>query len=269
MDAIKIFAERRPLAFALSVLLVWFLVGAVLAVGSATLLQVPVVENVPQMIGTLGATFILLVIAGRMGWLRAVGIARFGNWRVWLVAIPMLVYMIVAYLYGFFGDVSFDLGVFVRSAAARMILLRDGVVGFVEETLFRGIILYALVRVWGKSKRGLMTSVVVQAALFGALHVLQIVAGSSLTTALLVMLNSFLSGIWWGALALCWRSLWPVILFHSLSNASVLVRGISSAPVEPAAAAYARATLLEIPLLALGIWLLLRTPPRSGMEGEP
>jgi membrane protease YdiL (CAAX protease family) len=268
VDTIEMLAKNRPLVFVLLTLLIWLFLGAVLVVGSAALLRVPIIEDVPQMIGTLGATFVLLVIAGRMGWLRSMGIASFGGWRVWLMAIPLLVYMIPAYLYGFFGDVSFDLSVFARSDAARRILVRDGIVGFVEETLFRGIILYALVRAWGKSKGGLIASVIVQAALFGVLHVLQIVAGSSLVTALMVTMNSFVSGIWWGVMVLRWGSLWPVIVLHSLSNISVLVKGMSSAYIEPATTAYARATLLEVPLLALGVWLLLRTATRSEMEDE-
>ena len=263
-----IFAEKRPLAFALLALLIWFVLGAVFVVGSAALLRVPIVEDVPQMAGTLGATFVLLLIAWRMGWLRSMGLASFGGWRVWLTAIPLLVYMILAYLYGFFGDVSFDFGVFARSDVARRILVRDGIVGFVEETLFRGIILYALVRVWGRSKRGLIASVIVQAALFGVLHMLQVLAGGSLATTLMVMVNSLLSGIWWGVMVLRWGSLWPVIVLHGLSNVSVLAKGISSAYIEPVTTAYARATLLEIPLVALGLWLLLRTPTRSEMEGK-
>lgn len=268
MDTIEILAKNKPLTFVLLTLLIWLLLGAVLVVGSAALLRVPIVEDVPQIVGTLGATFVLLVIAGRMGWLRSMGIACFGSWRVWLMTIPLLVYMILAYLYGFFGNVSYDLGVFARSDAAHRLLVRQGIVGFVEETLFRGIILYALVRTWGKSKRGLIASVLVQAALFGALHTLQIVAGSSLVAALMVMINSFLSGIWWGVIVLRWKSLWPVIILHSLSNVIVLTKGISSAYIEPATTAYARATLLEIPLLALGIWLLLQTPARSETESE-
>ena len=264
MDAIKAFAEKRPLAFVFLILLLWFLVGAILVVGSAATLGVSIIEDVPQMVGTLGATFALLVIAGRMGWLRSMGLTRFGGWRVWLMAIPLLAYMIFAYLYGFFGNVSFDFGIFGRSEAARGILLRDGIVGFVEETLFRGIIL----RVWGRSKRGIIVSVIVQAALFAALHVLQVIAGSSLTTALMVMMNGFLSGIWWGVMVLQWRSLWPVILLHSLSNISVLVKGITSTYIEPAVAAYGRAALLEMPLVVLGIWLLLRTPLASEIEKE-
>jgi membrane protease YdiL (CAAX protease family) len=263
MHRIKAFADNRPLVFALLTIVVWMLLAGVLAVGSAALLGVSMTEAVPQSAGTLGATLVLLALAGRLGWLRSLGIARLGSWRVWVATLLLLAYVILVYVYGFFGDVSYDLGVFARSDAARGILARQAIVGFVEETLFRGLVLYALVRVWGGSTRGRIAAVLVQAALFGVVHVLQAVTGSPLPVALTSMVNSFLSGVWWGAIVLSWGSLWPVIAFHTLSNASVMVRGLSTAIVEPATLAYARATLLELPLLAVGLWLLTRTPPRS------
>jgi membrane protease YdiL (CAAX protease family) len=169
--------------------------GAVLALGTAALLGVPIIEDIPQITGTLGATVVLLVIAGRMGWLRPIGIARLGGWRVWLLAIPLLITLILAYLYGFFGDISFDLAMLARSDAARRLLVRQAIVGFVEETLFRGLILYALMRAWGRSRRGLIASVIIQAALFGVVHLLQIGVRSSLVTALMVVVNGSVSGV--------------------------------------------------------------------------
>ena len=268
MDAIKAFAGKKPLAFVLLTLLFWFLVSGLLAAASAAILGVPMIEAVPQMIGSLGATLVLLAIAGGMGWLPSIGIVSLGSWRLWLLTIPLLAYLIMVYLYGFFGDLSFDFGIFARSETARAILLRGGIVGFVEETLFRGIILYALVRAWGRSKRGLLLSVLVQAALFAIPHILQAMAGNSWTQVLMVVINSFVSGVWWGVLVLLGRSLWPVILLHGLSNLSVQVKSISSASIEPAMAAYGRATMLELPLALLAIWLLLRVPLGSEPEAE-
>jgi membrane protease YdiL (CAAX protease family) len=268
MDAIKAFAKKRPLAFVLLTLLFWFLVSGMLAAASAAILNAPMIEAVPQMIGTLGATLVLLAIAGWLGWLPSIGIASLGSWRLWLITIPLLVYLLMAYIYGFFGDLSFDFGIFARSETARGILLRDGIVGFVEETLFRGIILYALVSAWGRSKRGILLSVLVQAALFAVPHLLQAMAGSSWTQVLMVIINGFVSGIWWGVLVLLGGSLWPVMLLHALSNISVQVQSLSSAAIEPVIAAYGRATLLELPLALLAIWLLLRAPLHSEAEPE-
>ena len=72
MNAIKHFAGNRPFPFALVALLVWLLLGAALVAASAAVIGVPMVNDVPQMVGTLGAATILLVIAGKMGWWRAV-----------------------------------------------------------------------------------------------------------------------------------------------------------------------------------------------------
>ena len=233
---------------------------------SAALLHVSIVEDIPQTISALGATFALLAITARMGWWHSIGIAHPGGWKVWLMVIPLLVYMILAYWYGFFGNVSFDPGIFSRSAEARGMLAREGIVGFVEETLFRGIILYTLVRVWGRSKNGLIASVIVQAALFGAIHILHAGAGSPLSTALMVVMNSFVSAVWWSVIVLRWKSLWPTVVLHGLSNASVMIKGLSSVSIEPATTAYIRATALELPLLILGLWLLLQTPTHSEIE---
>ena len=258
MAAIKTLADNRPVAFVFLALMTWVLLGAGLVFGSAAVLQLPVADMAPQMIGTLGAVLILLGIAGRIRWLHAIGLTRLGGWQVWLITLPLLGYMVVAYLYGFFGDIGFDFGIFARSSFARDLLMRQSVVGFVEETLFRGIVLYALVRVWGHSKRGLMAAVVVQAMLFGVYHLLQSTVGVSLTVVLLVIVNCILSGLWWGALVVRWGSLWPVIVLHSLSNLVVQVKGLTSASIEPATMGYIRGTLLELPLVVFGVWLLLR-----------
>ncbi|MBN2389695.1 MAG: CPBP family intramembrane metalloprotease [Anaerolineae bacterium] len=260
MTAIKNLANNQPVAFVLLVLVAWILLGAGLVFGSAAVLQLPITNMAPQMMGTLGAVLILLLIAARLRWLRAIGIAQLGGWQVWLITLPLLGYMVVAYLYGFFGDIGFDFGIFARSSAARDMLMRQSVVGFVEETLFRGIVLYALVRVWGHSKRGLIAAVVVQAMLFGAIHLLQSAMGVPLEVVLLVIVNGILSGLWWGVLVLRWSSLWPVIVLHGLSNLAVQVKGLTGASIEPAAMAYIRGTLLELPLVLFGMWLLLRMP---------
>ncbi|MGB2963218.1 MAG: CPBP family intramembrane glutamic endopeptidase [Anaerolineales bacterium] len=269
MEAIKTFSDRRPLVFAFLILLSWLLLGALLVGGSTALLGLPIIEDVPQMVGTLGSVLILLLITWRLGWLKSIGITRLGDWKAWLITIPLLLYLVFAYSYGFFGDLSFDPRIFSRSETARQLLLRQGIVGFVEETLFRGLIFYVLLKTWGKTKRGLILSVIVQAFIFGAVHLLQVAGGGSLGTALVVVVNGIISGIWWAVLVLNWKSLWQAILLHSLSNLFVQVKSLSSAALEPALLAYGRATLFELPLAALGIWLLLKMPLDRSLEDKP
>jgi membrane protease YdiL (CAAX protease family) len=256
-------AQDRPLLFILLMLLCWFLISAVLVVASASIFDIPLTDDLPQIIGPLGSTVVLLSVVNRLGWLSEIGITRFGRWRSWLLVLALGLFFIIAYLYAFFSNISFDIGIFIRSDAAREVLLRNGIVGFVEETLFRGIILFTLVRVWGGSRRGLWIAVIVQAAIFGLFHILQALVGIPLSSVWIVMINSMVSGIWWAALVLAFGSLWPVIFLHAASNTAVLVKGLSSVYIQPATWVYTRATLLEIPLLVYGLWLLTRVQLRT------
>jgi membrane protease YdiL (CAAX protease family) len=265
MNKIVTLAGRRPLAFALLALVAWFALGALLVLASAALLGVSILENGPQTVGTLGATLILLAAAWRLGWLRAIGVGRVGDWTVWLLAVALLVYLLVAYWLGFFGDLTSDPAVWFRLGEGWAILGRQAVVGFVEETLFRGIILYVLARVWGRTARGLLAAVLVQAALFGAVHMLQAGTVNSWSEALMVVVNSFVSGTWWGATVLLWGTVWPAALLHGASNAAVQLKGLTSLFVQPSVAAYGRATALELPLMALALWFLWRWYRRSAV----
>jgi membrane protease YdiL (CAAX protease family) len=141
-------------------------------------------------------------------------------------------------------------------------------VGFVEETVFRGIILYALVRVWGTTKPRLFAAVVVQAALFGIPHVLQAFVGLSPLTALVNVANTFVSGLWLGLLVLSVGTLWPAMVLHAVSNAAIIIQGLSSPSIEPSALGYIRATLFELVLVLLGTWIILRVRRVSSLPSR-
>jgi membrane protease YdiL (CAAX protease family) len=141
-------------------------------------------------------------------------------------------------------------------------------VGFVEETVFRGVLLYALVRVWGRTKRGLVAAVVIQAALFAVPHVLQAFVGVSPLTALVNVANTFVSGLWLGLLVLGVGTLWPGIVLHALSNAAILIKGLSSPWVDPATLGYVRVALFELLLVLLGAWIILRARTVSSLPSQ-
>jgi hypothetical protein len=65
--------------------------------------------------------------------------------------------------------VAFDFSSLIRSSASRVTVLTNLTVASSEEILFRGLVLYALVRVWGDTKRGLVGSVVLTSLLFSVL----------------------------------------------------------------------------------------------------
>jgi membrane protease YdiL (CAAX protease family) len=258
MQVIARVADRRPLVFVLLALLVWFLVAAAIVAVVALLLRAPIAEVWPQTIGSLAATGVLLLLVSRLGWLRPMGITTFGTWTTWALTLLLGAYLVLSGFYAFFGEVAFDARTLFDIQEARSILLRQAVVGFVEETVFRGIILYALVRVWGRTKPRLLAAVIVQAALFAVPHMLQALVGLSPLTALVNVASTFVSGLWLGLLVLSVGTLWPGIVLHAVSNAAILIQGLSSPWIEPSALGYIRATLFELLLVVIGLWIILK-----------
>jgi membrane protease YdiL (CAAX protease family) len=267
----KRLATEHPLLFVLAVLLGWIVSSGLLALAAAALLGTELASDLAQSVGTLTATgLLLLLLAWRLGWLRSTGITRLGGWRVWLLTLAILFFYYVAYRYAFFGTLASDLGYLLRLPAAWRTLLRHLVVGTVEEILFRGILLYALVRVWGTTRRGLFAAILTPALLFGSLHILQLTSGNSLPSTLLTILIGIFSGIWLGALVLRWGSIWPAVAIHAFSNAVVNVGALAVPGYVPPTSAFLLAAVLEVPFVLWGIACLLRLPfPAAPGPGEP
>ena len=263
------FAGDHPVVFAVALLLLWLIVTAATVILISLLFTLPLTAYAVQSLGTLAATALLLAICWRFGWLRPAGITSPGSWKVWLYALAALVYLVLVYWFVFFGEITFDPAVLSLTGEAAAIVLRQLVVGLVEEILFRGVILYVLVRVWGKSRRGLIGSVLLSAFLFGSLHLLQGTAGSSLDLALLVSLESFVSGIWWAAIVLLGVSIWPAVVLHALSNLSVLIRLLALPGFVLSGEGFFLASLLQLPLIVVFTWLLLRAFPRPETAESP
>jgi membrane protease YdiL (CAAX protease family) len=270
MGRVSRLADQRPGFFAVLALLTWVILDVLIMAIAALLLKMPFASAFIRLTGMLGATAILLWVSFRMGWLGEIGITKPGTWRTWGIALVLAIYVLLFGFYAYFGDFAFQLRSLFETKEAREILVQMLIVGFVEETVFRGILLYALMRVWGRTKRGLVAAVVVQAALFGVLHALQAFAGLSLAAGLANVLATFIFGLWTGVLVLAVGSLWPAILLHAASNAFTIIKGFDSRWIEPGYAGYVRGALVELPLVLLGLWILLKVWPgrRASLQAK-
>lgn len=262
----KQFTTKHPLIFVVLVLFGWLATGLLGALAAGALFDTGLESDLAQSVGTLAATGLLLLLARRLGWLRALGLTRLGGRRIWLLILLILLYFYVAYRYAFFGTLAADLGFLIRTPDTYNVFLRQMVVGFVEETLFRGFLLYALVRVWGASRRGLLAATTLPALLFGSLHILQLANGNELPATLLTILLAAFSGIWLGALVLRGGSLWPAVIIHAWTNMVVNIGALAVPGYVPPTDAFIVAALVELPLVFLGAWWLLRRPLPSVPE---
>ena len=260
MNRLLNFATNHPFPFVLLAIVGWIVLGVLGAIAAMLILDAPLTGSIVQSSGTLFATVCLLAFAWRWGWLKPAGITRLGGLSLWLVTAAAAIYIFFAYQLAFFGEITLGIDQ-LQNPDARNILMRQVVVGFVEETMFRGILLYALVRVWGGSRRGMLAAIGMTALLFGTLHSLQALAGNDGLQLVLTILNCVVAGIWLGAMVLWGGSIWPAVLLHALSNAIVQLTFLSGTAQGFIDNGLVLATLADLVLvLVFGALLLHKMP---------
>ena len=264
------FARHHPVGFVVVLTITWVVLLLVFMIIAATVLHKPYGDAMTVSIGRLAVTACVLLLAWRMDWLKASGIFRLGSGLIWLLALGCLVYSSGASLYSFYGKVAFDLSSLLQLPNARAAVATHFVAGMSEEILFRGLLLYALIRVWGNTTRGILGSVLLASALFALVHLTQVFSyGTSLSTALLLVLQTFVISIWWGALVVKGRSIWPAVILHFVVNAVVAVQGLTTPIMEPGILAYSQHLWFSLPLGVLAIGLLVKTTPHLVVPEVP
>jgi membrane protease YdiL (CAAX protease family) len=253
-------ARHHPVSFVLVSTIFWVVLLLVFMIIVSTVFHKPYGDAMTVSVGRLAVTACVLFLAWRLDWLKASGVSRLGNWRVWLLALAGLVCFAGASLYSFYGRAAFDFSSLLRLPDSRAAVTTHFVAGLSEEILFRGLILYALIRVWGGSTRGIFGSVLLSSALFALVHLTQVFTyGTSLSPALLLILQAFVISIWWGALVVIGGSIWPAVSLHFVVNAVVAVQGLTTPMVEPGILAYRQLLWFSLPLGLLAAGLLAKS----------
>ncbi|WP_324730172.1 CPBP family intramembrane glutamic endopeptidase [Lysinibacillus fusiformis] len=93
-----------------------------------------------------------------------------------------------------------------------MFLMQVLIVAFIEETIFRGLMLRMLLA------RGAFTAVFISSLLFGITHALQLLGGQSLEDTIIQIIYAILVGLVLSLLILDGQSIIITILFHGFNN---------------------------------------------------
>ncbi|TVY03190.1 CPBP family intramembrane glutamic endopeptidase [Cohnella terricola] len=153
------------------------------------------------------ALFLLIYLSVTKNWRTFYfGSLRSLTAKQWAEYLPLLLILILLVV-GNRGFQDQPVSFFVYMLLSQLLL-----VGFVEETLFRGIILRALIQ------RGKAVAVGVSSILFGVTHALQALGGQSLEDTMLQIAYAFILGFVLALLVVKNKAILPSILFHGLHN---------------------------------------------------
>jgi len=197
----RAFAARRPLAFAILVMLL--LEGIVLAALLVTqLLGISIlVLDIPILLINAIVAMVLLSV---LGWWRAAGFNAPAAWQnLHLLLLPLLLLIGPALL---LQPKLPEPGKFIVLVVVTLLI------GFQEEAIFRGILLRAL------APRGIMQAVLISAFLFGIIHANSLFVGRDPLFVLAQIIASMLGAIALGALRVRLNTIWPLVVMHALND---------------------------------------------------
>lgn len=264
MKKFKNFALRRPFLFGLSFIVIYSFLAT---------LAYPVHYLFPdneagQVFGDASAKILIFVVFSlllwRFGWFKASGLPGKGSWKIWLTTVVVLAYLGVLELFAFTGSLTLS---FPDPSLAFANLALDFGTGLVEETLYRAIVLIAMISAWGHTKNGIVKAVVLSSILFGMLHLLNIMVRPWQVVLFQALVVS-LPGVFYGAIVLTGKSLWPAILIHGLTNAVVNIQAIAIEGFQETTAMWIMFAIGLLPLMVYSVYLIRKLPYFYAYEEE-
>lgn len=255
MDRIKQFATEHPVALGFVIAVVYILVLFVSAMLGALWPGEETYGQVGGIIGRVASIAVFLALLYRLGWLRSAGFASLGRWQTWPIALFSLTYAIAVSAYAMTGNFDF------RSALPGLVIVFIVTAAFLEEVVFRGLMMHVFVRAWGSTTRGLIKSVLVSSLFFGAMHFLDFFSGRPLPNVFLQGVEALFLGIILASLVLIGKSIYPAVFLHGLLNLAGYLN-VTGRGIEETASSWLLFSLLMLPLAIYGIYLLRGLPPR-------
>ena len=259
MSNFKSFLTKHPVLSIISLAISWLVLIMIFAGIAAGLLNKKLGDTTTLIIGHLVGIICIFILLWRLGWLKGAGITRSGTYQTWLIAIIGTVYFALASLYSFYGKLAFDCSNLFNLSSSGGLILTQTVVCIDEEMLFRGTILYILVRSWGNTQKRKYGSVILMSTIFALFHLVWFISSAISLATVFLLAEGIIISIWWAAMVLKGGSIWPAFLAHFVVNTVVALQGISGTIIQPDLLVYIKLLLFSIPLGIIGFWLTSRS----------
>jgi len=264
MNRLKNFALNRPILFGLVLIFIYATLGALTYPAHFLFPE----SEVGQLYGDALSKFItflcFLLILWRFDWIKASRFNRLGNIPTWAIVIIILIYKIPLELYAFTGDFAIK---FPNSPLAVANLVFSLQTGLVEETIFRALVLVAMISAWGQTKKGQIKAIVLSSVFFGVMHMINILI-RPFGVVLFQAIVASLPGILYAAIVLARKSLWPAIALHWLTNAAVNIKLIGNDGYQETFSMWIIYAIILIPIIAYSAFLIWKLPVSYRYEVE-
>jgi membrane protease YdiL (CAAX protease family) len=241
--------RRRALRFALGIFIIeagtLVAIRGIVAAGGSRWWQ----YLMPFALVLVPGLFIAVVLT-RLHWWRRVGFTPFREWRAPHLSIPLLLVLALPVA-----------GLWARGVMATTALVLALQIGFLlidifmEEVTYRGVVLQAL------SGFSPVLRVTLAAVLFGFSHLDNLfLPGADELGVAYQIFEAALVGVLFGAVRLRMNTIWPVMAVHATYDLMLVLALGHAFPVAPTAPGFVVATIVNLGLAAVGLFLLRALP---------
>lgn len=256
---------RYPVPF----VVLFLVVGLLTLTVGGDLFQTPAAAQIVDGIWSTAAAELVavLVVIGlvvALGWRRAVGFTGVRDWRSpHLLWFPVVMYAVIAAPELVSAGINAD----AESAAAAGV--SNLLVGFFEETLFRGLILFLLLYAWRNAAHGVLWAVLCSSALFALAHLGNVV-NQPVSTTFTQVTYAMCIGVGLAGLAVRTNTLWIGVIWHGLIDWTADITTTPGAAVQSVSFAGAVVTVtLTLPMLIVGLVLIRRRHQTPAPAAHP
>ncbi|GAA2305213.1 CPBP family intramembrane metalloprotease [Glycomyces scopariae] len=210
-------------------------------------------RQVGELIGeTLSAVLVVAIILA-LGWWRSVGLAgpveRKWVRLAWFPALIVVVLFVLQLMQSPLTDDLKWMGLGVPNVF---------MIGFFEEALTRGLVLFPMLVAWRSRPNGVMRAVLISSLLFGLAHLINLFSGASLGPTLVQVGYAFGFGVGFAALLLRTNTMWIGIVLHALvdANSGAWFGPPADGGADDGSASIAPLLIVGLPLLVYGLVLI-------------
>jgi membrane protease YdiL (CAAX protease family) len=242
-QAMKTFVSRQPLLFALAA-------GVAGVLSQLWPFWIPgLALTVRLILARVSVAIVAVGLLTMLHWWHEAGFGWPESARVTLPYLPLAFVWLVPVLLGIAVR-----GIQVTAPGPILLALLVFLLGgFMEEAIFRGVILRALL------PGGLLRANLVAASIFATAHLAGLAVGADPAASALQWVSTWLFGFAAVAALTYARNLWPLVIIHSLVNfGSYLITGDYFNTARPTAADAVVVVILMAVPAAVGWWLLRR-----------
>lgn len=263
MIKFKIFAGSHPIVFEFTVIVIFALLST-LVWPIAQIYPFPEGHEIGTALSKLVMSACFMFLLWHFGWIKTSGFTSLGLKQVWLLAMVMMIYNAIFAVYAFTG--SFKLGLPGIDLTLAVIFF-SFTTSLLEETMYRGLVLTALVKAWGSTRKGLFAVAIVSGLFWASTHLFNLLIRPFPVVALQV-LGIAIPGFVYAAIVLSGRSIWPAIVFHWVVNVTVNLQAVQNTNFEETLPAWMVFNLVVLPMVAVGVYLLRKASLPKAYEDE-